>query len=69
MQHDLAAEGYNFTTYVPFGKDWYGYFMRRLAERPQNLNLVAKQVFTPKTNGVIALAAGAFLLGRMTKRR
>lgn len=69
MQHDLAAEGYNFTTYVPFGKDWYGYFMRRLAERPQNLNLVAKQVFTPKTNAAIALAAGAFLLGRVSKRR
>ncbi|HWO95604.1 MAG TPA: proline dehydrogenase family protein, partial [Bacillus sp. (in: firmicutes)] len=34
MQLELAKEGYNFCTYVPFGKDWYGYFMRRLAERP-----------------------------------
>lgn len=48
MQLELVKEGYNFCTYVPFGSDWYGYFMRRLAERPQNLNLVTKQVFTKK---------------------
>jgi proline dehydrogenase len=69
MQLQLAKEGYNFCTYVPFGNDWYGYFMRRLAERPQNLNLVAKQVFNKKTNTVIGLAAGAFLLGRLTKKK
>jgi proline dehydrogenase len=69
MQLKLASEGYNFCTYVPFGNDWYGYFMRRLAERPQNLNLVAKQVFNKKTNTVIGLAAGAFLLGRLTKKK
>jgi len=67
MQEQLAKEGYNFTTYVPFGKDWYGYFMRRLAERPANLNLVAKQVFNKRTNTVLGVAAGAFLLGRLTK--
>src|SRR5690606_15546997 len=50
MQHALVKEGYHFCTYVPFGEDWYGYFMRRLAERPQNLNLLAKQVFNKKTN-------------------
>lgn len=69
MQLQLAREGYNFCTYVPFGNDWYGYFMRRLAERPQNLNLVAKQMFNKKTNTVIGLAAGAFLLGRLTKKK
>ncbi len=67
MQLQLAKEGYNFCTYVPFGNDWYGYFMRRLAERPQNLNLVAKQVFNKKTNTVLGVAAGAFFLGRLTK--
>ncbi|OIK08800.1 proline dehydrogenase [Bacillus sp. MUM 116] len=67
LQLNLASEGYNFCTYVPFGSDWYGYFMRRLAERPQNLNLVAKQVFNKKTNTMIGLAASAFVLGRMTK--
>lgn len=68
MQLELAKEGYNFCTYVPFGQDWYGYFMRRLAERPQNLNLVVKQVFNKNTNTFIGIAAGAFALGRMTKR-
>jgi proline dehydrogenase len=68
LQLKLANEGYNFCTYVPFGNDWYGYFMRRLAERPQNLNLVAKQVFNNKTNTIIGVAAGAFLLGRLTKK-
>src|SRR5690625_1228154 len=43
MQLELAKEGYNFCTYVPFGSDWYGYFMRRLAERPENINLMLKQ--------------------------
>ncbi|KXH81809.1 proline dehydrogenase family protein [Sporosarcina sp. HYO08] len=69
MQLQLAREGYNFCTYVPFGQDWYGYFMRRLAERPQNVNLIAKQVFNKKTNTMIGLATGAFLLGRLTKRK
>lgn len=68
MQQQLVHEGYNFCTYVPFGNDWFGYFMRRLAERPQNLNLMAKQVFNKKTNTIIGLAAGAFVLGRLTKR-
>lgn len=44
MQKELAREGFNFTTYVPFGEDWYGYYMRRLAERPQNLNLALKSL-------------------------
>ncbi|MFJ7640026.1 MULTISPECIES: proline dehydrogenase family protein [unclassified Peribacillus] len=69
LQLELAKEGYNFCTYVPFGADWYGYFMRRLAERPQNLTLVTKQVFNKKTNIGISVATGAFILGRLSKRR
>lgn len=68
MQYELAKEGYNFCTYLPFGSDWYGYFMRRLAERPQNLTLVTKQVFTKKTNTVIGLGVTAFALGRLSKK-
>lgn len=44
LQKELAREGFNFTTYVPFGEDWYGYYMRRLAERPQNINLALKSL-------------------------
>lgn len=68
MQYNLAKEGYNFCTYLPFGSDWYGYFMRRLAERPQNLALVTKQVFNKKTNTAIGLGVTAFALGRLTKK-
>lgn len=40
---ELSAD-YQVTSYVPFGEDWYGYFMRRLAERPQNIQLMLKSV-------------------------
>lgn len=69
MQHQLVKEGYQFCTYVPFGEDWYGYFMRRLAERPQNLNLLVKQVFNKKTNTLIGVGVAGFLLGRLSKRK
>lgn len=69
MQTDLVKQGYNFCTYVPFGDDWYGYFMRRLAERPQNLNLVIKQVFNKRTNTAIGIFTGAFALGLITAKK
>jgi proline dehydrogenase len=37
LQADLVREGYPVRVYVPFGTEWYPYFMRRLAERPANL--------------------------------
>jgi proline dehydrogenase len=43
-QLELAAEGFNVRVYVPFGTDWYGYFMRRLAERPANVLFVLKGI-------------------------
>lgn len=46
MQEQLVNEGYRFRTYVPFGQDWYGYFMRRLAERPQNVAFAFKGFFS-----------------------
>lgn len=45
LQRTLVEEGYRVRTYVPFGKDWYGYFMRRLAERPANVGFVLKGMF------------------------
>ena len=69
LQMALAKEGYQVCVYVPYGKDWYSYFMQRLAERPQNINVVTKQVFNKKTNTLLAVAAGAFLLGRLTKKK
>lgn len=43
-QLELIKEGYSMRVYVPFGTDWYGYFMRRLAERPANVAFVIKGV-------------------------
>ncbi|SFJ79127.1 proline dehydrogenase family protein [Thermoflavimicrobium dichotomicum] len=45
MQQQLAKEGYTMRVYVPYGNDWYGYFMRRLAERPANVGFVLKSMF------------------------
>lgn len=44
LQRQLAREGYNVRIYVPYGKHWYPYFMRRLAERPANVWFVLKNV-------------------------
>lgn len=42
LQEKIAAEGYTMRIYVPYGTDWYGYFMRRLAERPQNVSFALR---------------------------
>ena len=44
LQRKLVAEGYNVRVYVPFGREWYPYFMRRLAERPANVFFIARQL-------------------------
>ena len=44
LQEKLAREGYNVRVYVPYGKHWYPYFMRRLAERPANIWFVMKNL-------------------------
>jgi proline dehydrogenase len=45
LQKQLVDEGYRVRIYVPYGDDWYGYFMRRLAERPANVAFVLKGIF------------------------
>ncbi|HET6861771.1 MAG TPA: proline dehydrogenase family protein [Pyrinomonadaceae bacterium] len=44
LQRKLAHDGYNVRVYVPYGKHWYPYFMRRLAERPANIWFVLKNL-------------------------
>ncbi len=44
LQRQLVAEGYRLRLYVPFGKAWYPYYMRRLAERPANLLFVMRHL-------------------------
>ncbi len=45
LQRKLILEGYNVRVYIPFGREWYPYFMRRLAERPANVLFLAKNFF------------------------
>ncbi|MFP5226293.1 MAG: proline dehydrogenase family protein [Acidobacteriota bacterium] len=44
LQRTLVQEGYRVRVYVPFGDEWYPYFMRRLAERPANVLFIAKNM-------------------------
>jgi proline dehydrogenase len=44
LQRALVSEGYNVRVYVPFGSEWYPYFMRRLAERPANVLFLARNM-------------------------
>jgi len=44
LQESLVREGYRMRVYTPFGTQWYGYTMRRLAERPANIWFVAKNI-------------------------
>jgi proline dehydrogenase len=47
-QRRLAASGETVRIYVPYGLEWYGYLMRRLAERPQNLSFFLKSLVSKK---------------------
>jgi proline dehydrogenase len=44
LQSSLVAEGYGMRVYVPFGRQWFPYFMRRLGERPANVAFVLRSV-------------------------
>ena len=44
LQASLASAGYRIRVYVPFGREWFPYFMRRLGERPANLSFVLKAI-------------------------
>jgi proline dehydrogenase len=56
IRHDLHARlhaaGLGVRVLVPFGEDWYGYFMRRLAERPANLVFLLRNLVRPTAGGI-----------------
>lgn len=45
LQRRLVREGWRMRVYIPFGSEWYPYFMRRLAERPANAFFLARNLF------------------------
>jgi proline dehydrogenase len=47
-QRRLAGEGHRMRVYIPYGHEWYGYLMRRLAERPSNLAMFLRSLVSSK---------------------
>jgi len=45
LQQQLARQGWRMRVYIPFGAEWYPYFMRRLAERPANVLFLLRHLF------------------------
>lgn len=45
LQQKLVRDGYRVRIYIPYGRDWFPYFMRRLAERPANLIFFVRNLF------------------------
>ena len=48
LQAELSRAGHPFRVYVPFGKEWFPYFMRRLGERPANVGFVVRSLLREK---------------------
>jgi proline dehydrogenase len=44
LQERLIGAGYRVRIYVPYGREWYPYFMRRLAERPANVAFIVRSI-------------------------
>jgi proline dehydrogenase len=51
LQERLVAEGFGVRVYVPYGRDWYPYFMRRLAERPANVAFLLRSILREGRRG------------------
>src|SRR5258708_20206175 len=47
LQQGLVKNGWGVRVYIPFGTEWYPYFMRRLAERPANVPFIPNNVLPP----------------------
>ena len=45
LQQKLVRNGYQMRLYIPYGSDWFPYFMRRLAERPANVAFILRNLF------------------------
>jgi proline dehydrogenase len=72
LQDALAAEGYQMRVYVPFGTEWFPYYMRRMAERPANILFVLQALVreSPAISAgiLLAMVLALLLLFRRRKR-
>ncbi len=69
LRDHLRSQGYRTSVFIPYGEDWYAYYMRRLAEHPEHLKLVQREVVNKKTITIASVIAGAFALGLWLGRR
>ena len=51
LQLRLVREGYRVRVYLPYGKEWYPYLVRRLAERPANIGFFVRSLVTEALAG------------------
>ena len=51
LQAQLPAERFRVRVYVPFGREWFPYFMRRLGERPANVGFVIRGILSERYMG------------------
>jgi proline dehydrogenase len=51
LQAELLRRGYRVRVYVPFGTEWYPYFMRRLAEKPANVTFLLRSLWKEGLRG------------------
>lgn len=51
LQDQLLADGYRLRVYVPYGTEWWPYFMRRMAERPANVMFLVRSIFGERRQG------------------
>ena len=51
LQEQLVGAGWTVRIYVPFGAQWYPYFMRRLAERPANVSFILRNLWRERGRG------------------
>jgi proline dehydrogenase len=55
LQTMLKKAGYGVRVYIPFGREWFPYFMRRLGERPANVMFVIRSIFDERASSGSAL--------------
>ena len=48
LQEAMLSAGYGVRIYIPYGRDWFPYFMRRLGERPANVGFVVRSLLAER---------------------
>jgi proline dehydrogenase len=59
LQRMLVARGYTVRLYVPYGREWFPYYMRRLAERPANVGFMLRAILKEEGRRIRSRAARA----------